>query len=74
MAIPVDFRGRALHAFGMKKRTCESTDGRFLEVLGGWWDKIGVDILTEAEFDAYLAANPRVGIVVLIDEGEESDG
>lgn len=42
-----------------------TTDERYVKVdEGRWWDTTGIDVVDEAEVDAYMAANPRVGVMV----------
>lgn len=49
-------------------RRVETTDGRYYKICGGrevcWWDTTGIDLVAPEVVEAYLAANPRVGIAV----------
>lgn len=55
-------RKRHIGAPRMKRQT---TDGRYIELAADeWLDATGINTVSEAAVDAYLVANPLIGIVV----------
>lgn len=51
-------------------RRLETTDGRYRRIdPDEWWDTTGIDLVDDAFIEAYLDANPDVGISVFESSG-----